>query len=123
VQAQSSGSVTPSVPPSVFGDDPFDRIDRPAQDPALLQAMRKQERALNTERQKTIVKDTALLGKLVSDLNAEINGREQSPLTAEQMQKLAEIEKLAHAIRDKMSTPIRLPGPSAEPGLFHHRYQ
>ena len=119
-QAQSSGSA--SVPPSIFGDDPFEPANHRPPDPFVMQSLRKRERALNVERQKLIVADTNRLVKMVSDLNAGINSRQPSQLTADQMQLLAEIEKLAHTIRDKMSNPIRLPVPNAEPDPFRHRY-
>jgi hypothetical protein len=69
----------------------------------------KRIKALNTERQKSLVSDTNKLVKLVSELNAEINGAPPSSLTDEQIKKLAEIEKLAHNIREKMSSSINGP--------------
>ncbi len=83
--------------------------------------MKKQIRALNVQRQKRIVADTDRLVKLVADLNAGINSREPSRLTADEMQQLAEIEKLARSIREKMTTQVAPPMPTDEPRLFQRR--
>ena len=82
--AQTSGTVSSQSLSSVFDDDPFDRTNRRQEpDPVLAQAMKKQIRALNVQRQKRIVADTDRLVKLVADLNAGINSREPSRLTAD----------------------------------------
>jgi hypothetical protein len=62
-------------------------------------------RALNTMRQKALVSDTDKLLKLANELNAEISVNPES-LTLEQLRKLATIEKLAHSVKEKMSTPV-----------------
>ena len=67
----------------------------------------KQLRALNAERQKLLVADTNKLLRLVSQLNAEIASEHPAVLTPEQLRKIAEIEKLAHSVKDKMSTSVR----------------
>jgi hypothetical protein len=74
-------------------------------------------RALNEMRQKSIVSDTNKLLQLANELNAEIGDANSEALTPGQLHKLATIEKLAHSVKDKMSTPIvgvpayRLPPP------------
>lgn len=67
--------------------------------------------ALNAERQKTMVADANKLVKLAAELNADVNGKSEGQLTADQLRKVAEIEKLAHSIREKMSTSVK-PAPS-----------
>lgn len=67
--------------------------------------------ALNTERQKNMIADTNKLLKLAAELNAEVNGKNLGQLTPDQLRKVAEIEKLAHSIREKMSTSVK-PAPS-----------
>ncbi len=62
-------------------------------------------RALNAMRQKALVSDTNKLLKLASELNAEISANPES-LTPDQLRKLATIEKLAHSVKEKMSTPV-----------------
>lgn len=77
-------------------------------DPAMEE---KRLNALNTERQKAMVADANKLVKLAAELNAEINGKNLGQLTPGQLRKVAEIEKLAHNIREKMSTSVK-PAPS-----------
>jgi hypothetical protein len=62
-------------------------------------------KALNGMRQKALVSDTDKLLKLANELNAEISANPDS-LTADQMRKLATIEKLARSVKEKMSTPV-----------------
>lgn len=64
-------------------------------------------RALNADRQKSLVSDTNKLLRLVNELNAEIARTNTSSLTQGQLHKLAEIEKLAHNVKEKMSTSVR----------------
>jgi hypothetical protein len=55
---------------------------------------------------KAMVADTDKLLKLVSELNAEIGDKNPSSLTPEQLRKVAEIEKLARGVKDKMRTSV-----------------
>ena len=71
--------------------------------------MRKRINALNAQRQKALVADTQRLVKLASELNAEINSSHQAQLTPDQLRTIAEIEKLAHSVKQKMSTPVAPP--------------
>jgi len=64
-------------------------------------------RSLNAVRQKSMVADTDRLVRLVNELNAEIARTNPDSLTAAQLRKVAEIEKLAHNVKDKMSTSLR----------------
>jgi hypothetical protein len=66
-------------------------------------------RALNRERQKSLVSDTNKLLKLATELDMEIKAQNSDSLTPSQMHKLATIEKLAHNVKDKMSYTISLP--------------
>jgi len=63
-------------------------------------------RALNTLRQKSLVSDTDKLLKLTIELNAEITAAHPDSLTANQLRKLGEIEKLAHSVKEKMGTSV-----------------
>ena len=63
-------------------------------------------RALNADRQKSLVSDTNKLLRLVNELNAEIARTNPNALTEAQLRKVAEIEKLAHNVKDKMSTSV-----------------
>ncbi len=64
-------------------------------------------RALNADRQKSMVSDTNKLLRLVNELNAEIARTNSGSLTSSELHKVAEIEKLAHNVKDKMSTSVR----------------
>lgn len=69
--------------------------------------------ALNMERQKEMVADTNKLLKLARELNAEVAAQKSDTLTPEQLHKVAEIEKLARSVKDRMTSSI---GP-AQPTL------
>jgi hypothetical protein len=70
-------------------------------------------RAMNIDRQKAIVSDTNRLVKLANELDAEINSTNPDSLTPEQLRKVAEIEKLARSVKEKMRTPVE------QPPMFH----
>ena len=66
----------------------------------------KQMRALNADRQKSLVADANKLLQLAKELNTEMasdNGDEPSAI---QFRKAAEIEKLAHNVKQKMSYSV-----------------
>ncbi|HEY1648057.1 MAG TPA: hypothetical protein VGF96_08755 [Terracidiphilus sp.] len=93
----------PWVPNSV-GQPGLGNLDNfppgnPAQNEKLL-------RTLNTDRQKSLVSDTNKLLRLANELNAEIARTAPDELTASELRKMAEIEKLAHNVKDKMSTSM-----------------
>jgi len=67
----------------------------------------KRLKALNAERQKSLVADTNRLLKLATELKDELNGPHPEPLSADQIHKVAEIEKLAHSVKDKMSMSVK----------------
>ena len=64
-------------------------------------------RMQNIERQKEMVTDTNKLLKLARELNAEISGSNPDSHTPAQLRKVGEIEKLAHSVKEKMSTSIQ----------------
>jgi hypothetical protein len=63
--------------------------------------------ALNAQRQKSLVSDTNKLVRLANELGSEISRDNPSELTPAQLHKVAEIEKLARSVKDKMSTSVR----------------
>lgn len=67
----------------------------------------KQLRMLNAERQKSMVADANKLLKLARELDSEVGSANANPPTVMQLRKLAEIEKLAHNVKEKMSTSVR----------------
>jgi len=68
----------------------------------------KRLKALNAERQKSLVSDTNKLLKLAHELDEEVNSNDQDSFNQAEMTKTAEIEKLAHKVREKMSTSVRM---------------
>lgn len=66
---------------------------------------------LNTERHKSLISDSDKLFKLATELDNEIAKSNSGLLTPDQLRKVAEIEKLARNVRDKMIQT--LPPPSA----------
>ncbi len=69
----------------------------------------RQLRAYNFERQKSLVSDTNKLLKLARELDEEVSRTKPDSLTPAQLHKVAEIEKLARNVREKMG--------SAGPGI------
>lgn len=64
-------------------------------------------RQLNAAQHKSMVADTDKLVKLVTELNLEIGNSNPSALTPQQLRKVAEIEKLAHNVKDKMRMSLK----------------
>jgi hypothetical protein len=74
----------------------------------------KRMRALNADRQKSMVTDADKLLKLARQLDTEIASNPTDELTPEEMRKLAEIEKLARSVKTKMAQSFG-GGPSIAP--------
>jgi hypothetical protein len=70
---------------------------------------------MNRERHKNIVRDSDKLLKLAAELDLEIRASGSESLTPVQLRKLADIEKLARSVKEKMSYAV--PGPSPELSL------
>ncbi len=67
----------------------------------------KRLRALNAERQRSLVSDTNKLLKLAHELNDEVNATKSDSLDPQELTQVAEIEKLAHNVKEKMSTSVK----------------
>jgi hypothetical protein len=80
----------------------------------------KRMRALNADRHKSVVSDTEKLVKLARQLDAEVASNATDGLTAEEVQKLAAIEKLAHNVKSKMAQSFG-GGPEFRPPLIETR--
>lgn len=94
------------VPRGQFGmtSSPFDDMD-----PVMLQ---RHLTALNIERQKEMVSDTNKLLKLARELNDEVAASHATSFTPDQMRKIAEIEKLAKSVRERMTSAVGPQQPS-----------
>jgi hypothetical protein len=62
----------------------------------------KRLRALNIDRQKRMISDAAMLLKLATELNAEVMSDKPDSLIPAELHQVAEIEKLAHSVKEKM---------------------
>jgi hypothetical protein len=71
--------------------------------------------ALNMVRQKLLVQDTNKLFRLAKELNQEVAATNPSAWTPDQLHKIAEIEKLAHSVRERMAMGVGEPSPSMFP--------
>jgi hypothetical protein len=65
--------------------------------------------ALNIERQKQMVADANKLLKLAKELNDEVAVSNTGSLTSEQLHKIAEIEKLARSVKERMVAGVAQP--------------
>jgi len=96
--AQPAGQEPAPPRPFTRQQIPFDGpIER---DPAFAA---RQLRALNVDRQKALVTDTDRLLKLARELNTEMETGNPGALTQVELRKLAEIEKLARNVKQRMS--------------------
>lgn len=79
-------------------------------------------RALNNERQKRIVADTDKLLKLARELNEEVAKANTGTLTEDEIHKIADIEKLARNVRQRMTETVgeapSILSPSPPPMMF-----
>jgi hypothetical protein len=74
----------------------------------------KRMRALNADRQKSMVSDANKLLRLARQLDAEIASNPTDALTGEEMRKVEEIEKLARNVKTKMAQSFE-GGPQVRP--------
>ena len=79
------------------GQSPFDSDD--GQDALMVQ---KRLKALNVERQKSLVSDAQKIVDLTVALDAEVKAMDGDSMTIEQIRKLNQIEKLAREVKQKM---------------------
>lgn len=112
---QGNGSTRPFSP-----RQDMDTMMAPGDDnPAMIE---RRLRALNTQRQKQMVADTDKLLKVARELNEEVAARNGGALTPEELHKIAEIEKLAHNVKERMTNGVGQPaGMLAPPIMFPSR--
>jgi hypothetical protein len=63
-------------------------------------------RLLNTERQKSLVADTVKLLRLANELNASMAKEDAPAATPDELRKVADIERLAHNVKEKMKITV-----------------
>ena len=98
--AQYSPSGNGAVVQNIPGPRPFGVGGGIENDPVL---GAKRIRAMNADRQKSMVSDADKLVKLARQLDAEIASNTTDALTPEELRKVAEIEKLARNVKAKMA--------------------
>ena len=64
-------------------------------------------RQLNEAQHKSMVSDTDKLLRLATELTSEINSTNPTSLNSDQLRKIAEIEKLARSVKDKMRISLQ----------------
>ncbi len=74
----------------------------------------KRMKALNADRQKSMISDAEKLLKLARQLDTEVASNSSDGLTPEEMRKLSEIEKLARSVKKKMAQSFG-GGPQLQP--------
>jgi hypothetical protein len=105
---QTARSPVFTLPNTISSDETTEATPNPDEEQKLLNA-------LNADRQKSMVSDTDKLLHLVNELNAEIVSKSPDALSPNQLRKIAEIEKLAHSVREKMSYSVRGTAPYHQP--------
>jgi hypothetical protein len=102
-QGQTPRPVSPGLPTLPSGAPANSRqdYDIPSSDPSDEQ---RRLLALMEARRKRVVSDSNKLLKLTTELNAEVAQTHPDELSAAQLHKLAQIEKLAHDLKDKLSS-------------------
>jgi hypothetical protein len=107
--SQQSPMVGPQFPTAPHGMPQDPNEPSPFYDQYPPGEAEKRLRTINAERQKSMVSDTEKLLKLATELNSEIAQSNPGALTPAQLRKVAEIEKLAHNVKDKMVMSVRGP--------------
>jgi hypothetical protein len=87
----------------------------PDMDPVMAE---RRIRALNIERQKRMVADANKLLVLAKQLNDEVTTTRSESLSADQLHKIAEIEKLARNVKERMTAGVVEAGPSFPPPIL-----
>jgi hypothetical protein len=82
------------------GDSPLGGLN--SDDPDQVRRIR----MLNAERQKSLVADTVKLLKLANELNMVMAKENESAPTQAELRKVADIEKLAHNVSEKMKITV-----------------
>jgi hypothetical protein len=95
------------------GDSPLDDNNVGPNDAELARRIR----MLNAERQKSLVADTVKLLKLANELNAVMAKEDASVPSQAELRKLADIEKLAHNVKEKMEITVNGTPNYRRPGM------
>lgn len=94
---------------------PTDPVPNTDYDPMIAA---RQRAALNAQRQKEMISDTNKLLKLAKELNYEVAASGSDALTPDDLHRLAEIEKLARSVKEKMAIAGQTPQIETTPLSF-----
>jgi hypothetical protein len=100
----SAGEMATPVSAQVQHDPQFEteRNQRKNEDWLQQRMERQQEKALNKQRQKELVRDTKKLLKLATELEEYVDKTDENVMSMEVIRKAEEIEKLAKSVKEKM---------------------
>lgn len=125
-RSQSSGGSNSGQGQGMGGMHPHSDLSSLSPDDVDPTMAERRLRALNNERQKQIVSDTDKLLKLARELNEDVAKANTGTLTADELHKIADIEKLARSVRQRMTesvgepqTTMPPPAPIAFPPSIH----
>ena len=93
------GAPTQSSPRPSFGNDPLGPPD-----PLLAPNPHKLEHMREDERHKRLLSDTAKLVELTNELKNEVDKASKDELSVDVVRKAAEIERLAHDVKERMKS-------------------
>ena len=94
--------INPNVPDA---SQPSSQRQRDADSPWVVQQKREIAKKQNEARQQDIKKDTDKLLELATELKLYVDKTNENILSMNVVKKAEEIEKLAHAVREKMKGP------------------
>jgi len=125
-RSQSSGGSNSGQGQGMGGMHPHSDLSSLSPDDVDPTMAERRLRALNNERQKQIVSDTDKLLKLARELNEDVAKANTGTLTGDELHKIADIEKLARSVRQRMTesvgepqTTMPPPAPIAFPPSIH----
>jgi len=113
--SQSSGGSNGGQGQGMGGMHPHTDLSSLSTDDADPAMVERRIRALNNERQKQIVADTDKLLKLARELNEEVAKANTGTLTPDELHKIADIEKLARNVRQRMTESVGGPQTTMPP--------
>ena len=114
-RAQSSGGSNGGQGQGMGDMHPHPNLSSLSSDDADPAIVERRIRAINIDRQKQIVADTDKLLKLARELNEEVAKANTGTLTMDELHKIADIEKLAHNVRQRMTESVGEPQTNMPP--------
>lgn len=111
-RSQTQGQIGPQGGQHPYSPGRADADTSSDYDPIM---MERRMNALNLARQKAMISDADKLLKLAKEVNDEIAAKDVTSLTDDQLRKIAEIEKLAHSVKEKMADGVPQAGQSLGP--------